>query len=409
MSQDSLLQRRRMLRGLASSTALLLLPPPLLATPEGRAGWGGVAKPQRGELGADAPHTPLPTSSCQQGEEACHFDAIVATAPRDGHRTFATVSDAIAAAPVDGTRPFRILVTRGRWHEKLVIDRPFVHLIGEDRATSVLTYDAAAGMKRRDGQPWGTWGCASVTVRAPDVRMENLTVENAFDYVGNLSAPKFEPIGPNGAQAVALMLDAGSDRCSFERVDLSGHQDTLFTDAGRSHFRECRIAGSVDFVFGGGNALFEQCELHSRHRPDKERQGYVAVPCTPSAQAYGLTFVRCRLTREAQVSDGSVALGRAWRPGRTFPDGKYGDPDAIGAAVYLDCWMDAHIDARGWDEMGYTARDGRRVMLQPASARLFEHASSGPGAHRSTSRRELPRERVAAYARERVLDGWLSV
>ena len=334
------------------------------------------------------------------------FDAIVGHTPFDGIPIFASVADAIAAAPITGGKPFRILVTRGRWHEKLVVDKPDVHLVGEDRAASVLTYDAAAGMARPDGDPWGTWGCASVTIRAPGFRATDLTIENAFDYVGNLATPKFEPIGPNGAQAVALMLDAGSDRAMLERVNFIGHQDTLFVDAGRSFFRACRISGSVDFIFGGGNALFEQCELHSRFRPGKERQGYVAVPCTPSAQAYGLTFVRCRLTRDAAIADGSVALGRAWRPGRTFPDGKYGDPDAVGAAVYLDCWMDAHVDARGWDEMGYTARDGKRVMLQPGDARLFEHGSSGPGAHRSASRRALPRDRVAAYARERVLDGW---
>lgn len=334
------------------------------------------------------------------------FDAVVSTAPRPGTRVFASVGDAIDAAPMDGTRPFRILVTRGRWHEKLVVERPNIHLVGEDRAASVLTYDAAAGMARPDGEPWGTWGCASVIVRAPDFRAENLTIDNAFDYVGNLATPKFEPIGPNGAQAVALMLDAGADRCAFERVDLVGHQDTLFVDAGRASFRDCRISGSVDFIFGGGNALFEQCELHSRYRPGKERQGYVAVPCTPSAQPYGLTFLHCRLTREAQITDGSVALGRAWRPGRTFPDGKYGDPDAVGAAVYLSCWMDAHIDARGWDEMGYTARNGQRVMLQPGTARLFEHDSRGPGAQRSASRRVLDSDQRARYTRGAILAGW---
>jgi len=351
-------------------------------------------------LGAIAMARPLWSAA------APHFDAVVVRTPQAGVRAYASIGEALAAAPADGRRPFRILVGRGRWHEKLVIDKPNIHLIGEDRAGSILSFDAAAGMKRPDGEPWGTWGCASVTVRAPDFHAENLTIENVFDYVGNLAAPKFEAIGPNGAQAVALMLDAGAERSVLQRVDLHGHQDTLFVDAGRSLFRACRITGSVDFVFGGGNALFERCELHSRFRPGKERQGYVAVPCTPSAQAYGLTFIECRLTREAQVPDASVALGRAWRPGRTFPDGKYGDPDAVGAAVYLSCWMDAHIDAQGWDAMGYTARDGARVMLAPQQARLFEHASRGPGVHRSASRRQLAPTQVATYARERVLAGW---
>ncbi|MGO4221176.1 pectinesterase family protein [Lysobacter sp. TAF61] len=335
------------------------------------------------------------------------FDAIVARTPQPGARTFASVGEAIAAAPMEGRAPFRILVTRGRWHEKLVVDRPNIHLVGEDRSGSVLTFDAAAGMKRPDGEPWGTWGCASVTVRAPDFRAQRLAIENAFDYVGNLATPKFEPIGPNGAQAVALMLDAGADRCEFDDVDLSGHQDTLFADAGRSLFRSCRISGSVDFVFGGGNALFEDCELHSRFRPGKERQGYVAVPCTPARQPHGLTFLRCRLSRDALIPDASVALGRAWRPGRTFADGKYGDPDAVGAAAYLSCWMDAHIDPKGWDAMGYTARDGKRVMLEPELARLFEHDSRGPGAHQSPTRRQIDPTQLAMYTRERVLAGWM--
>ena len=68
--------------------------------------------------------------------------------------------------------------------------------------------------------------------------------------------------------------------------------------------------------------------------------------------------------------------------------------------------MDAHIDAQGWDEMGYTARDGERVMLAPQQARLFEHASRGPGAHRSASRPQLAPAQVVAYTRERVLAGW---
>ena len=334
------------------------------------------------------------------------YDAAVATRPVAGVPTFPSVGAALASAPDDHARPFRILVTRGIWREKLVIDRANVQLVGEDRTGSVLSFDAAAGMPRPDGAPWGTWGCASVIVRAPGFRAERLTIENAFDYIGNLQAPKFEPIGPNGAQAVALMLDAGADRSHLVDVDLHGHQDTLFADAGRSLFERCRITGSVDFVFGGGNALFEHCTLHSRWRPGKERQGYVAVPCTPAGQLHGLTFSNCRLTRDAQVPDASVALGRAWRPGRTFGDGQYGDPDALGAAVYLACWMDAHVDARGWDGMAYTARDGQHVMLDPLAARLYEYASHGPGAQRAPTRRVLDPVMLALHARTLILGGW---
>jgi pectinesterase len=334
------------------------------------------------------------------------FDAFVSLAPGRGVHAYPSVGAAILSAPLDGTRPYRIGIDAGNWREKILVDRPHIHLIGVHRQACVLSHDTAAGTLKPDGEPWGTWGCASVIVRAPDFRASNLTIENAFDYIGNLAAPKFAPIGPNGAQAVALLLDKGSDRAVLRDVDLRGHQDTLFCEAGRSLFRDCRISGSVDFIFGAGRALFERCDLQSRFRPDKPRQGYVAVPSTPRSQEHGLVFERCRLVRERSVPDASVALGRAWRPGRQFPDGKYGDPDALGSAVYRSCWMDAHIAPEGWDEMAYSLPSGERVMLQPNDARLYEYDSRGPGAHRSATRRWLDAAQAERHAPARVLEGW---
>lgn len=355
-----------------------------------------------GSLGA------LALCACAPARRERAFDAIVALDPfsRDGVPIFPTLTDAIAAAPAGGTRPYRIRVTRGRWREKLVIDKPHIHLVGDDRRASVLTFDAAARDGRTGGDVWGTWGSASVIVRAPDFSATRLTIENTFDYPGELGKAGHDLIGPNGLQAVALMLDEGSDRASVHDCDILGHQDTLFVDAGRSLFRDCRIVGSVDFIFGGGNAWFERCELHSRHRPARERQGMVAVPSTPLDQYFGLSFAGCRLMRERGVPDASVVLGRPWRPTRTFADGRYGDARAVGAAVYSHCWMDGHIAPEGWDPMAYTARDGTRVLLQPGDARLFEYASRGPGAHATAQRRQLPVPDVQRFTRGRAMAGW---
>lgn len=332
--------------------------------------------------------------------EAIAFDASVG-ADVAGARRFANVAEAIAAAP--GDRPFRILIGAGVHREKLVIDRPYVHLVGEG-PQSVLSYDAAAGMARPDGQAWGTWGCASVIVRAPDFSARDLTIENAFDYIADLSSPQFERIGSNGAQAVALMLDEGSDRALFENVRVTGHQDTLLANAGRALFCECFISGSVDFIFGASAAYFERCELQSRYRPLMQRNhGWVAVPSTSQTQPYGLVFNRCRLTREPQVPPASVALGRPWRPARQFRDGRYGDPDALGMAAFLECWMDDHISADGWDEMGYLDREGVRVFLQPSEARFGEYASEGPGAFVNRRRPQLRRSAARAISRDAVL------
>jgi pectinesterase len=183
----------------------------------------------------------------------------------------------------------------------------------------------------------------------------------------------------------------------LQSCDILGHQDTLFADAGTSRFRNCRLAGSVDFVFGAGKVLVENSRIVSRFRPGKERQGYVAAPSTRADDAHGIAFRDCRLEREPEVPDATVALGRAWRPTRTFADGRYGDPAVLGKAVFIDCWMDAHIAPEGWDPMAYTARDGSRVMLEPGEARFFESGSSGPGARAHARRRQLPPQELQRY------------
>jgi pectinesterase len=334
------------------------------------------------------------------------FDALVgdvADVGRDVPR-FASLGAALAAA-APGDRPWRIGIGAGTWRERVLVERANVHLAGAGRGRTRIVHDTAAGHLRPDGQPWGTWGCATVIVRAPGFRASALTIGNDFDYIGHLRDPQLETIGANGAQAVALMLDAGADRSGFRDLDLVGHQDTLFVDAGRSWFQRCTVSGSVDFVFGAGRALFDDCRLHSRHRPGKPRQGYVAAASTLASDPLGLVFRRCQLSHEPQVPAGSVALGRAWRPTRDFPDGRYGDPDAVGAALFIDCWLDAHVDPVGWDAMAYTDRTGARVLLEPGLARLHEYRNRGPGA--ASSRPQLSAAQAQAVQAALAADDWL--
>lgn len=334
---------------------------------------------------------------------AAAFDATVGAGRAE--REYPMLSAALAAAPA-GDAPYRVFVSRGVWRERLSIARPNVQLIGEDRRASVIAFDAAAGQVGADGTPFGTRGCATLTVKAPGFVARNLTIANTFDYIGNLSKAEDDPTRLRDPQGVALMLDESADRSLIEDVELFGHQDTLFIDRGVSLFRRCRIQGSVDFVFGAGRSVLQQCEIVSRFRPGKPRQGYVAAPSTPAAQPFGLVFHDCRLAKEREVPASSVVLGRPWRPAREFGDGRYGDPDAVGNAAFIRCWMDDHISADGWDEMGYTAKSGARVFLQPDEARLVEYASHGPGARAGVRRRVLSDREAARYAVENVLAGW---
>ncbi|HEX2202614.1 MAG TPA: pectinesterase family protein [Longimicrobium sp.] len=316
-----------------------------------------------------------------------------------GVRTWRTLGGALAAAPAEGGRPYRVLIRNGRYREKLSVTAPDVHLVGESREGTVLTYDAAAGHAAPGGGTWGTRGSYTLRVAAPGFRLERMTVENAFAYMENRRRPDGDPAKMTATQGVAVLTDSASDRAVFRDCVLRGHQDTLFHDGGRAYFAGCAILGSVDFVFGAGQAVFEDCDIVTLDRGE-DPNGYVTAPSTPLSRPYGLVFVRSRLRKEHPgMGAGTVALGRPWHPAA--------DPQAVGSAVFVDCWMDDHVSAAGWARMGATPPGGgERVWYEPESARFFEYRSTGPGALSSPSRRVLSDAEAAYFTPAQVLRGW---
>ena len=98
------------------------------------------------------------------------------------------------------------------------------------------------------------------------------------------------------------------------------------------------------------------------------------------------------------MAPGTVVLGRPWHP--------FGDPDAVGSAVFVDCWMDDHIGAKGWDRMGMTDSTGAQRFWEPETARFYEYRTRGPGAVSSPRRRVLTAAEARRYTAANVLAGW---
>lgn len=297
--------------------------------------------------------------------------------PRVAH-----LEEALSLAPADGS-PWRIAIGPGDWRGPWAITRPNVTLIGAGLERTRLHADHHAGALDSDGRPFGTAGSATLGIFAHGFSAEALAIENRFDYPTAIAARTGDPIGANGLQAVALRLDRAASGARFHAVALWGHQDTLLVDAVDVRFDRCRVAGSVDVVFGAGDAWFDDCRVISRARPTRDAlHGIVCAPSTPITREHGFVFHRCRFEREAVVPDGSVALARPWRPTRRFADGEYGDPAAVGAACFVACWMDAHVAREPWASMGYRTREGQRVMLEPREARFAIRGARGPGGMR---------------------------
>lgn len=318
------------------------------------------------------------------------FDAVVDKDAGKEQGRFACLADALAAAPADAGKPYRIMIGAGDWRERVTIDKPNVHLVGKGRDTTRIVFNHSAGTLGEDGKPVGTFGSATVKVTAPGFSAHDLTIANDYDYVGGLPKPGTEGTpGGRGAQAVALAIQDAADGAVLTNVHLFGHQDTLYVDAGRALFEQCRIEGGVDFIFGGAFAVFDSCTIVSRLRPGQDFNGFVAAPSTNIKQEYGLVFLHCRLEKEAGVAPHSAALGRPWRRTKTYADGRYGDPEAVGACTYIACWMDDHIIPDGWMPMGYNVKGGGRAMLQPEEVRFREYGSTGPGAGAASPKRRM--------------------
>lgn len=339
-------------------------------------------------------------------------DNIHAVVAKDGETVddlpvFPSIDAALKAAPADRKSPYRILVRAGEYREKLVINKPNIHLVGEGMTKTRIHYDDYAGKPDGEGGELGTFRSFVVKVTNTDVHFYQLSIENRFDFVANDARAKEDPARVSGSQAVALHLDKGSDRILARKVQLLGHQDTLYANGSRAWFDQSRIAGNVDFIFGAGNVVFTDTEIVTTPRgKSHETHGYVTAPSTDIESEFGFTFINCDLTRAPEVPDNAVSLGRPWHPTTTFSDGRYANPKAIGKAVFIGCRMEAHIKESGWSRMGGTAPGGERMYFYPEDSRFFEYGSEGPGAHRNESRRRLTEAEVKQYTLDRILGDW---
>jgi pectinesterase len=292
-------------------------------------------------------------------------DLVVAS---DGSGQFATVQAAINAAPTGtSANPSIIRIKPGIYKELIYIQREkrFLHLMGEDAVNTVLTYNLNANLIGSDGKPIGTFRTPSTLIDADDLTAENLTFENSAGPVG---------------QALAVRIDG--DRIVFRHCRFLGWQDTILANRGRHYFKDCYIAGGVDFIFGGATGLFDDCHIHCL------RNGYITAASTPDNQPFGFVFRDCRITGESP--DIRTYLGRPWRD--------------FASVIFLNTEMSEVVRPEGWDNWRQPNRE--------KTARYAEYNSFGAGANpqaRVRWARQLSEAEAKAITAAKVLggrDGW---
>lgn len=131
------------------------------------------------------------------------------------------------------------------------------------------------------------------TSASSNVYMQDISLMNKMDYrTGTLLG-----------RGVALW-DQGNKNI-YKNVKLLSNQDTYYTGGERSYLENCDIHGTVDFICGGGDILFNECLLYL-----EERSGNcLTAPATNSN--WGYVFNNCTIDG-FDINNGSYRLGRPW-------------------------------------------------------------------------------------------------
>ena len=239
------------------------------------------------------------------------------------------------------------------------------HITGSNQLIEDQTYQGnlSARMPHADGKPYHTFRTYTVLADGDHITFRNCTFEN--------NAGTGEEVG----QAIALYLDG--DDIHLENCTLRGHQDTLFLaplpekerevdgflgpkqfEPRKMHtfyFKNCLIEGGVDFIFGGAEAHFENCEFRSVEK------GYVFAPNTPEGAEKGFIAENCRFTCTDNVEDGSCYIARPWRD--------------FAKVIIIHCELGRHIIKEGWK--------GWHGDQAESTTEFVEIDSYGPGANDS--------------------------
>ncbi|MEU4419375.1 pectinesterase family protein [Actinoplanes sp. NPDC024001] len=279
------------------------------------------------------------------------------TVAADGTGTYRTVQAAIDAVPANNTSRRTITIKPGTYREIVTIpsNKPYVTLKGggdsSDDVVIVNNHSSAGG--------YGTSGSATLFANGKELNATNLTIANDYG---------------EGSQAVAANLNA--DKLVFDNVRFLGAQDTLLVNSGRSYVKNSYVEGTVDFIFGGGTAVFNATKVYQK----RSTGGPITAARTDAANAYGFLFYQCTVTG---ATNNTTQLGRPWGPNAQV--------------LYRETSLSATIKtAQPWTDMSSNSWK---------NARFLEYRNTGSGATTNSNRPQLSDSQAANYTPQKYLAG----
>ncbi len=338
---------------------------------------------------------------------------------------YSVIQEAIDAVPYDENAVIEI--GAGVYREKIFCEKKDITLVGAGMAETVIDYDDYANEVMPDGSKRGTFRTYTAFFGGKKVTVRDMTIRN--------SAGDGRVVG----QAVAVYADA--DVCRFKNVKMTGCQDTLFCAPlpvaarqqngfmgprmmterrlTKQYYKNCEIVGDVDFIFGGADAVFDDCVITCNDRMfgrssagvsagsattasgascsgvDKDQidvseriiNGYITAACGLKDNL-GFVFRNCTITGASGCEKGSVFLGRPWREeART---------------VFLNCTMDDSIAPERFSGWGGITKDEPNTFYGEFGTRIAASAEAGKPAsleHKNPWVRDIDESLAAEISR----------
>jgi len=261
---------------------------------------------------------------------------------KDGSGKFKTVQEAVDSSPDNGKSRYVIYVKKGVYKENVSIGKKKINLmmIGDGMDATVIT----GSLNVVDGAT--TFNSATLAAVGDGLILQDLKIENTA--------------GPQKHQAVALRV--GADQAIINRCRLDAYQDTLYSHSLRQFYRDSSISGTVDFIFGNSAVVFQNCDLIARKPMDKQQNLMTAQGREDPNQNTGTSIQSCRVIASSDLQPVKKTfptyLGRPWK--------------AYSRSVFMQSYIDDHVDPKGWLEW-----DGDFALKT-----LFygDYQNKGPGA-----------------------------
>ncbi len=266
----------------------------------------------------------------------------------DGSGDFATVQGAVDSIPANNNTPTLVSIRDGNYVEIVNIkSKNHLTLRGQSRAGTVVGYANNASVQS------STHYRMALKVNADNVAIENLTILNRT------------PQG--GGQAEALMIESGAGRFILNNAEVDSRQDTILANVSTSqgYFNNSLVQGNFDYIWGGGNLFFTNCEIRSL---DGVAAGNLTAARTDNGvngnwlgfeglyASNGFSFVNCQFTR-LNTNVTSVTLA-----------------DSNGATNGLVAWINCNFDTNCYQSPS-TAVKNSQILWQYGNSNLNNSAA----------------------------------